>query len=58
MNYLGNIIRTLRRIDELIKELTEAANFIGNANLVEKLNTASAMIRRGIVFAASLYLNA
>jgi ATP-dependent RNA helicase DOB1 len=56
--YEGNIIRTLRRLDELIKELEEGANLIGNANLSDKLNQASALIRRGIVFAASLYLSA
>jgi ATP-dependent RNA helicase DOB1 len=48
----------LRRVDELIKELIEAANHIGNMGLSEKLKEASTKIRRGIVFAASLYLNA
>lgn len=47
----------MRRLDELIKELAEAAQLIGNANLKERLDKASSLIRRGIVFAASLYLS-
>jgi ATP-dependent RNA helicase DOB1 len=56
--YEGTIIRALRRLDELIRQLIEACQFIGNTSLKEKLTKASELIRRGIVFAASLYLNA
>jgi hypothetical protein len=47
----------MRRLDELIKELAESSQLIGNFNLKERLEKASSLIRRGIVFAASLYLN-
>lgn len=55
--YEGNIIRCIRRLDELIKEVGECAHFIGNNNLKERLDKASELIKRGIVFAASLYLS-
>lgn len=48
----------MRRLDELIKQLAECAQLIGNANLNQRLEKASSLIRRGIIFAASLYLSA
>ena len=60
-NYLmnsGTIIRIIRRLDELIRQLSEACQVINNNSLKEKLEKASTCIKRGIIFAASLYLNA
>jgi superfamily II RNA helicase len=54
---LGSIIRCMRRLDELIKQMAECAQIIGNYNLKERMDKASALIKRGIVFAASLYLS-
>jgi superfamily II RNA helicase len=54
---LGTIIRCLRRLDELIKQLIASAILIENHNLKDTLEKASDLIRRGIVFAASLYLS-
>ena len=54
---LGTIIRCLRRLEELIKQLIACAILIENHNLKETLEKASDLIRRGIVFAASLYLS-
>lgn len=54
----GSIIRCLRRLDECIKELILCCQFIGNYQLKQKLEKASELTKRGIVFAASLYLNA
>lgn len=53
----GTIIRIIRRLDELIKQVGECSQLIGNSKLKEKLDSASAKIKRGIVFAASLYLS-
>ncbi len=52
----GSIIRCLRRLDELLRELQDAAKSIGNVSLEEKFKEASGSLKRGIVFAASLYL--
>ena len=56
--YEGTVIRVLRRLDELIKQLIDASGSIGNFSLKEKFAVSSELIKRGIVFAASLYLNA
>jgi ATP-dependent RNA helicase DOB1 len=52
----GTIIRVIRRLEELLRQLADAARTIGNAPLEEKFKEASAAMRRDIVFAASLYL--
>lgn len=52
----GSIIRGLRRLDELLKQLGNAAKSIGNLQLEEKFEEASKTLKRGIVFAASLYV--
>ena len=53
----GNIVRMIRRLDELLKELCEAIRVIGNWRLVEKMERVSKRIKRGLPFAASLYLS-
>ncbi|XP_063930260.1 exosome RNA helicase MTR4-like [Zophobas morio] len=52
----GSIIRCIRREEELLRELTNAAKAIGNAELEYKFNEGITRIKRDIVFAASLYL--
>ncbi|KNC52605.1 uncharacterized protein AMSG_08468 [Thecamonas trahens ATCC 50062] len=52
----GSIIRAMRRLDELLRQLGDAAKSIGDADLETKFGQASAAIKRDIVFAASLYL--
>ncbi len=54
--YEGTIIRCLRRLDELVKELGSAAKIIGNTQIVATLEGLGTTIHRDIVFAASLYL--
>ena len=55
--YEGSLVRTIRRLDELIKELILCVDLIGNNNLKEKLENISKKIKRGIPFTASLYLS-
>lgn len=52
----GTIIRNMRRLDELIQQLVEAAKVIGNNELRNKFVESQANLKRGIIFAASLYL--
>lgn len=52
----GSIIRALRRLDELLRQLAQAARSIGNSELESKFNEGMTKIRRDIVFANSLYL--
>ncbi len=52
----GTIIRVIRRLEELTRQLGDAAKSIGDEALEAKFKDASAKMRRDIVFAASLYL--
>ncbi|KAG6428501.1 hypothetical protein SASPL_112753 [Salvia splendens] len=52
----GSIIRLARRLDEFLNQLKGAAHAVGEVGLEEKFTAASEGIRRGIMFANSLYL--
>jgi len=52
----GSIIRNIRRLEELLRQLASAAFAIGNQELKVSFETGAERIRRGVVFAASLYL--
>jgi len=52
----GTIIRTLRRLEELLRQLSSAAKVIGNELLETKFSEGRKLLKRDIVFAASLYL--
>lgn len=52
----GSIIRCMRRLEELLRQMCQAAKVIGNADLENKFSEADKCIKRDIVFAASLYL--
>jgi len=54
--YEGTVIRVIRRLEELLRQLASAAFVIGNVPLREKFERCAASMRRDIVFAASLYL--
>ncbi|KAL8488265.1 hypothetical protein ACS0TY_024516 [Phlomoides rotata] len=52
----GSIIRLARRLDEFLNQLKAAAHAVGEVTLEEKFGAASESLRRGIMFANSLYL--
>ncbi|GAV86028.1 DEAD domain-containing protein/Helicase_C domain-containing protein/DSHCT domain-containing protein/rRNA_proc-arch domain-containing protein [Cephalotus follicularis] len=52
----GSIIRSGRRLDEFLNQLSAAAQAVGEVNLEKKFAAASESLRRGIMFANSLYL--
>ncbi|CAN1186158.1 DExH-box ATP-dependent RNA helicase DExH9 [Linum perenne] len=52
----GSLIRAIRRLEEVLQQLIEAAKSIGEIQLEEKFEEAVSKIKRDIVFAASLYL--
>merc|ERR1712232_1178196 len=54
--YEGSVVRVIRRLEELVRELATAAKTIGNQELEKKLNEGRGRLKRGIVFSASLYL--
>mmetsp|Transcript_9153 Transcript_9153/g.17264 ORF Transcript_9153/g.17264 Transcript_9153/m.17264 type:complete len:1005 (+) Transcript_9153:245-3259(+) len=52
----GSIIRCVRRLVELLRQLCVAARVIGDASLEQIFFKAIELIKRDIIFAASLYL--
>jgi len=51
----GLIVRTIQRLDEMIRDVKDAARIIGDPSLKKKMEESSESIKRDIVFAASLY---
>ncbi|KAK9169692.1 hypothetical protein Syun_001832 [Stephania yunnanensis] len=52
----GSLIRAIRRLEEILQQLIQAAKSIGDTQLESKFEEAVSKIKRDIVFAASLYL--
>ncbi|XP_027113303.1 DExH-box ATP-dependent RNA helicase DExH9 isoform X1 [Coffea arabica] len=52
----GSLIRAIRRLEEVLQQLIQAAKSIGETELEAKFEDAVIKIKRDIVFAASLYL--
>ena len=46
----------MRRLEEILRQFVQAAKNIGDSTLEEKFNEAIRLLKRDIVFAASLYL--
>jgi antiviral helicase SKI2 len=53
----GTIVRIIMRIEELCSDIRNAGKTVGNSELVDKLNHVTTLIKRGIVFAPSLYFS-
>uniref|UniRef100_A0A672LGB0 SKI2 homolog, superkiller viralicidic activity 2-like n=1 Tax=Sinocyclocheilus grahami TaxID=75366 RepID=A0A672LGB0_SINGR len=51
----GTIVRCIQRLDEVLKEVRQAARIVGDSVLGSKMERASLAVRRDIVFTASLY---
>lgn len=52
----GSLVRAFRRIEEVLRQLVSGVRLIGEEELEHKFEDAIESIRRGVVFAASLYL--
>ncbi|KAG0066082.1 ATP-dependent RNA helicase mtr4 [Linnemannia elongata] len=52
----GSIIRMFRLLDELMRQMAAACKSLGNEELEKKFLDGIKCIKRGVVFAASLYL--
>eukprot|EP00980_Cylindrotheca_fusiformis_P031502 scaffold26468_cov162-Cylindrotheca_fusiformis.AAC.4 len=55
-SFEGTTIRTLRRLEELVRQIKVAAKAIGDRDLEVKFEEGSKLIKRDIVFCNSLYL--
>jgi len=54
--YEGSLIRLFRRLEELLRQMAQAAKVMGNDDLTKKFEESLNKIRRDIVAAQSLYL--
>ena len=52
----GTIVRCITRLDEMLRDVRNAARVVGNPSLYRKMEAASQCIKRDIVFAASMYI--
>lgn len=54
----GSLIRVFRRLQELIRQMAQAAKVIGNVELKQKFEKTSEMLERpnSVIFTSSLYL--
>jgi ATP-dependent RNA helicase DOB1 len=55
-SFEGSTIRTLRRLEELVRQIATASKAIGNYELEKKFKEGSEKLKRDIVFCSSLYL--
>lgn len=55
-SFEGTTIRVLRRLEELVRQITSAAKAIGDHELEAKFEEGSKLLKRDIVFCSSLYL--
>lgn len=54
--YEGSLIRLFRRLEELLRQMAQAAKVMGNDDLEQKFEQSLSKVRRDIVAAQSLYL--
>ncbi|KAL9107716.1 MAG: hypothetical protein Q9227_007431 [Pyrenula ochraceoflavens] len=52
----GTIVRVVTRLDETCREVKSAAKLVGDPTLHTKMQQAQDMIKRDVIFAASLYM--
>eukprot|EP00803_Ostreobium_quekettii_P000360 evm.model.scf_2577.3 EVM.evm.TU.scf_2577.3 scf_2577:12172-20282(+) len=54
--YEGSLVRAIRRLDQLLREVEGAVQLMGDKQLAETVAAAASSLERDIIFAASLYL--
>lgn len=52
----GSIVRTIIRLDEVLRECRGAARVVGDSSMYTKMEECQNLIRRNIVFCPSLYM--
>ena len=52
----GSLVRLLRRLEELLRQLAQAGKVMGSDDLSKKFEESMRLIRRDIVSAESLWL--
>jgi superfamily II RNA helicase len=50
----GTIVRTITRLDELMREVRNSARVVGDPSLYRKMEATSQLIKRGVIFCGRL----
>jgi DSHCT (NUC185) domain len=50
----GTIVRTITRLDELMREVRNSARVVGDPSLYRKMEATSLLIKRGVIFCGRL----
>lgn len=53
----GDVVRTVTRLEHACQDMCNAARVMGNTALYDQFEEASKLIKRDIIFAASLYVS-
>lgn len=53
----GAIVRTIQRVEQTLRNIKKALPVMGNDTQIQKIEKASAIIKRDIVFSLSLYID-
>lgn len=51
----GSVVRSIKRLEELLRQLACAAKSMGDQKLEERFFNCIKIIKRGIIFSASLF---
>lgn len=54
--YEGSLIRIFKRLEELLRQMAEAAKVMGSEELQKKFEEALTKVKRDIIATQSLYL--
>lgn len=54
--YEGSLIRLFRRLEEVLRQMVQAAKVMGSEDLAQKFTEAMGKIVRDLIAAQSLYL--
>ncbi len=52
----GSLVRAMRRLEELLRQVAAALQVVGEQELAARFEKGANKLKRGVVFAASLYL--
>jgi len=52
----GQVIRNTRRCEDVLRQMMDAVKAIGNTELIKKLKASLVLLRRGLAFSTSLYV--
>jgi ATP-dependent RNA helicase DOB1 len=54
--YEGSLVRLFRRLEELLRQMGQAAKVMGNDDLTKKFEESLGKVKRDLIAAPSLYL--